>query len=380
MPVGTAGSVKALSPDDIKECGAEIILGNTYHLMLRPGEDLISGWGGLHKFINWPKPVLTDSGGYQISSLGLFQPEKHNKPTIINEDGAVFYSHLDGSEHRMTPENSIEIQEKLGADIIMAFDEATPDMGGEYARQSMQRTHRWLKRCIHKWEVLEETKNDNQTGQSLFGIIQGGNFRDLRRESADFVNGLNLPGIAVGGGSIGQDFAETEMNISWIRDLLPENKPRYFMGVGARPIDAIAAVLGGAEMFDCVAPTRLARCGLLFSGELTINKSEKTREQLEIGERSDFLVKIAHENSQFVWESEYKDGKMNIDHKRFENDKSVIDGNCGCYTCKQGFSRGYLKHLFRSRELLYYRLASIHNVYFMVNLVKEMRQWILADA
>jgi queuine tRNA-ribosyltransferase len=353
MPVGTRGTVKSLSPDDVADTGAEILLGNTYHLYLRPGEKLIQSFGGLHEFMRWDKPILTDSGGYQVSSLGLFKPgEAGNHLSKIDDDGVTFRSHLDGSTHRFTPEKAVQIQHDLNSDILMAFDEATPDKGRDYARQAMERTHKWLVRCKAEWQRLE-------SNNALFGIIQGGSFEDLRRESAQFVIEQDLPGIALGGGSVGQDPAETELNAAWVRDMWPTNKPVYFMGVGVKPSDLVAAVKSGADMFDCVAPTKLARTGLLYTGTLT-------------GLDQPDLAAVR-------FESAYDNERIAIEKLEFAADDRPIDDGCGCYTCAHGFSRAYLRHLFRSRELLYYRLASIHNVFMMVNTVKLLRSYILGS-
>lgn len=348
MPVGTQGSVKSLSPDDVSSTGAQILLGNTYHLYLRPGDEMIERMGGLHQFMRWDKPILTDSGGYQVSSLGHFKKDNQNPLSSIDEEGVSFKSHINGSSHRFTPEKAIEIQENLGSDILMAFDEATPDMGRDYAANSMARTHRWLVRCKKRWQELEEMKSARPT-QALFGIIQGGIYEDLRRESAQFVIEQDLPGIALGGGSVGQDPVETEENASWVRDLIPDNKPYYFMGVGVKPGDVVAAIKSGADIFDCVAPTKLARTGLLYVGQLIDGK--------------------------FVSENENE--RINIEKAEYVEDQRPIDEHCDCYTCQHGFSRAYLRHLFKARELLYYRLASIHNVRMMVRTTLEMRKWIL---
>lgn len=361
MPVGTAGSVKAMSPDDVRESGGQIVLGNTYHLYLRPGDKLVREMGGLQQFMIWQGPMLTDSGGYQVSSLGLFRDEAEQKltnvkPTKIDEEGVTFWSHVDGSKHRFTPEKSMEIQENLGADVMMAFDEATPDRGKDYAREAMERTHRWLVRSKKRWEELEEEKNTTGSiswQQALFGIVQGGSYEDLRRESVEFVVKQGLPGIAIGGGSIGQEAAETEENVSWVRSQLPDSKPMYLMGVGKSPSEAVAAVLSGADMFDCVGPTRIARMGGLFVGKLVMG-----------GGKPEFVSEFGHD-------------RMNIGNQRFRNDKEVIDEKCDCYTCRQGFSRAYLHHLFKSHELLYYRLASIHNTRVMIRTVELMREWVL---
>lgn len=355
MPVGTQGSVKSLSPQDLISCGAQIILGNTYHLYLRPGDQNIAKLGGLHQFSNWQGPILTDSGGYQVSSLGHFKDSMSHNPgntkrSKVDDQGVTFYSHLDGQKHRITPEKSIKIQENLGADIIMAFDEATPNKGKQYAKSAMLRTHSWLKRSIKQWQKLESQKSRGQAPQALFGIIQGGNYKDLRRQSAEFVISQDLPGVAIGGGSIGQDPQETEQNTSWIRDLLPESKPFYLMGVGVNPQDIISAIESGADIFDCVAPTRLARMGQLYYGKYSVK------------------------NHRLKFSSEFKNGRLNIANARFKLDQAPIQNDCDCYTCSHGFTRAYLNHLFKAKELLYYRLASLHNVRFIIRLTQVYRQ------
>ena len=315
MPVGTNASVKSLSPQDLESVGAQIILANAYHLHLRPGEKTVKKMGGLHQFMNWSHPILTDSGGFQVQSLS---PK-------VSEEGVIFKSHLDGSTHSFTPEKSIQIQIDLGADIIMAFDECSPSNASKsYVEASMRRTHRWLVRCIKELKKLKPM---------LFGIIQGGKYKDLRRESAKFVVDQDLAGIAIGGESIGSESAETSETIAWVKDLLPKNKPLYAMGVGVKPSDAVAAIKAGADMFDCVAPTRLARCGLLYN-------------------------------------LQYPKERLDISKSIFKLDKKPIAKNCDCYTCRN-FTRGYLHHLFKCRELLFYRLASIHNLRMMINAVNK---------
>ncbi|MCH7951444.1 tRNA guanosine(34) transglycosylase Tgt [Patescibacteria group bacterium] len=353
MPVGTMGAVKALSPDDLKAAGAQIILGNAYYLYLRPGDVAIQKLGGLHRFMGWDGPLLTDSGGYQVSSLGSFREDGESILSRIDDDGVTFRSHLDGSEHRLTPEDVIVIQRNLGADIIMAFDEATPPRGKRYAQKAMERTHRWLKRSIERWRELQENRGRGASPQALFGIIQGGNYKDLRRESAEFVVPQDLPGIAIGGASIGKSPDETRENVDWVYDLLVHDRPLYLMGVGVNPQDVVAAIESGADLFDCVAPTRLARMGHLYFGKLQLAKRK------------------------WAFESEFRKGRMNIGNARFRLDKKPIQEDCGCYTCIRGFSRAYLHHLFKSRELLYYRLASIHNVRFMIRLTEVLRKVIL---
>lgn len=321
MPVGTAATVKALSREDLESLGTQIILANNYHLLLRPGSENVAKLGGLHKFMNWPHPILTDSGGFQIQSL---------KPKIT-DSGVEFKSHIDGTLHRLTPQTATQSQVQIGADIIMAFDDSTPhDDNKKLAELAMLRTHRWLNKCI---DTLKEKPSAKQ---ALFGIIQGGIFPDLRRQSAEFVIAQNLPGIAIGGASIGRDTKETAEIIASVRELLPPNKPLYAMGVGVRPSDAISVIKAGADMFDCVAPTRLARCGQLYNLEAR---------------------------------SEYID----ISKAVFSLDKKPADPDCDCYTCSN-YTRAYLHHLFKSRELLYYRLASIHNLKMMIKAVENLKK------
>lgn len=319
MPVGTNGTVKSLSREDLESIGATIILANNYHLYLRPGSKNIKKMGGIHKFMNWPHPILTDSGGFQVQSL-------HPK---ISDKGVEFTSHIDGSKHFFTPESATQSQIDIGADIIMAFDHSVPKGASHaFARTAVTRTHQWLTRCIR-------TTNHKPTNQQLFGIIQGGEFPDLLRESAKFVVDQNLPGIAIGGAVIGSDPHQTADTISSIKDLLPSNIPLYTMGVGVRPSDLISVIRAGADMFDCVAPTRLARCGLLY------NRESKTE-------------------------------RIDISQSKFHLDKNPIDPVCDCPTCKV-YTRSYLHHLFKCKELLFYRLASMHNLRVMIKTVETYR-------
>lgn len=340
MPVGTQASVKTLDQTDLENLRAPIILGNTYHLHLRPGEDLIQELGGLHKFMNWNKPILTDSGGFQVFSLGLQKEKKgqtNNAQLVeIDEDGVTFRSHIDGSTHRFTPESAIQIQQKLGADIIMAFDECTPDDAPlDYAREAMERTHRWAKRCL----VEHKKKPQRAAKQYLFGIIQGGPHKDLREESGRLITSLDFDGIAIGGESIGYNMDATGKIMDWLAPILPKDKPRYTMGVGLSPNDLLKVVSMGSDMFDCVAPTRLARHGMLFTG---------------------------------------KNERININNSAFASDTAPIDAVCDCPTCKN-YTRAYLHHLFAAGELTAMRLSSIHNIHFMLNLMREARQAILKD-
>jgi queuine tRNA-ribosyltransferase len=316
MPVGTAGSVKAVGPDDLRTLGAEIILGNTYHLMLRPGDALVKEMGGLHRFISWERPMLTDSGGFQVFSL-------EGKRTIT-EEGVAFQSHLDGSRHLLSPERSIEIQEALGADIIMAFDECPPALSERpYFEASLARTTRWLSRCVKAW---------NRGGpSSLFGIVQGGLSLELRRRHAEEVCSFDLPGYALGGYSVGEAPAAMHQSVAEAAPLLPKGKPRYLMGVGT-PLDLVTCVGSGIDMFDCVLPTRCARNGLLFTSE----------------------------------------GRLPIKNAVYARDGRPPDPACDCYTCRN-FSRAYLRHLFAAREILAMRLNSIHNLRYFASLMGQAR-------
>lgn len=344
MPVGTAATVKALDSKDIESTGAQIILANTYHLFLRPGEKIVSEMGGVHKFMVWNGPMLTDSGGFQVFSLG--KGSRGEKLAKIDEDGVSFKSHLDGTVKRITPESAIDIQGALGADIIMNFDECTPDDATEeYAREALTRTHRWAERCVAEWEKRGRL-SDQGKYQALFGIIQGGMHKTLRREAANFITSLPFDGIALGGESVGYNMEGTLELIGWLRDLLPKDKPIYAMGLGRDPQNLVDAYLAGVDMSDCVAPTRLARNGALYHGELRGGE----------------------------FESEFSKGRLNIGNAKYATDKEVLMKGCDCYTCKSGYTRAYLHHLYLSKELSYYRLASIHNVRFMVRLGEEIRK------
>jgi len=321
MPVGTQGSVKAIAPDDLHTLGAKIILGNTYHLMLRPGEQLIGELGGLHKFISWDRAMLTDSGGFQVYSLS----EKRK----ITEEGATFQSHLDGSKHVLTPERSIEIQEVLGADIIMAFDECPPALSERsYMEPSLERTTRWLQRCVNAW---------HKQRSSLFGIVQGGLYEDLRKRHAEEICAFDLPGFALGGFAVGEEPAQMHDGVAFSAPLLPKDKPRYLMGVGT-PLDLVTCVKNGVDMFDCVLPSRTARNALLFTSE----------------------------------------GKLTIKNARYARDQRPVDPNCSCYTCRN-FSRAYLRHLFVAEELVAMRLNTLHNLHFFLNLMNDARAAIEND-
>ena len=350
MPVGTVGAVKTMMPSELEDLGSQIILGNTYHLYLRPGDKLIKKLGGLQKFTAWNKPMLTDSGGFQVFSLsgstdrGVKQKQK---PRKLTEKGVTFYSHLDGSKHFISPEKSIEIQENLGADIIMAFDHVAPaDASKDEVEEAMERTHRWLKRCISSKE---------RTDQALFPICQGGQFKDLREVSANFVTRMDMPGNAIGGVSVGEKKEKIYEVTNWCTDILPENKPRYLMGIGY-PEDICEVVRLGIDMFDCVLPTRLAR-----HGNVWVKKKSRIKNK-ESGNRKIIPLKGMDYNYE------------QVDLSKTKNLSSdPIDKFCKCPAC-QGFSRIYLNHLLKEQEPLGIHLLTIHNLYFTHQLVKDIRQ------
>lgn len=316
MPVGTQASVKTLNPEEVRDLGAQIILSNTYHLYLRPGHDLVAEAGGLHKFMNWQGSVLTDSGGFQVFSLSELRK--------ITEEGVKFRSHIDGSEHFLSPEKAIEIENALGADIIMAFDECTPwPCEWEYAKRSMERTTRWAKRC----QEAHKRPHD----QALFGIVQGSTFADLRQEHARQIVELDFPGYAIGGLSVGEPKDLMAEMLDATVPLLPEDKPRYLMGVGS-PEDLVEGVWRGVDMFDCVLPTRIARHGTVF----------------------------------------VPDGKLTVRNAEFARDFRPIQEGCDCYACRN-YSRAYIRHLLKAEEMLGLRLCSIHNLRFLVRLMEEIR-------
>jgi len=316
-PVGTQATVKTLTPEHLKGISASLVLSNTYHLYLRPGDELVRELGGLHNFMQWPNPMLTDSGGFQVFSL--------SETRKIDEDGVTFKSHIDGSMHRFTPERSIQIQNNLGADIIMAFDECADPNDQAYIKKAMERTHRWAERSL---------KAHSRPDQALFGIVQGGVDPDLRAQSAEFIGALGTPGVAIGGLSVGETKDEMHRTLDVVTPLLPENKPRYLMGVGT-PEDLINGVLRGVDIFDCVLPTRLARHHAAFSPE----------------------------------------GRLNLMNASYARDQRPIDETCDCYTCRT-FTRGYIRHLIVAKELLAGTLISIHNLRALIRLMEEIRIYI----
>ena len=322
MPVGTAGTVKAMKPEEVRDMGAQIILGNTYHLYLRPGHEVVKAAGGLHKFMNWERAILTDSGGFQVFSLGAMRK--------ISEEGVEFRSHIDGSKHMLSPEKSMEIQNALGSDIMMAFDECAPyPADRNYVKNSLERTTKWLKRC------KEYHKNTEQ--QSLFGIMQGGMYKDLRKQSAEEIVELDLPGYAIGGLSVGEPKEIMYEVMDDCVDYLPADKPRYLMGVGS-PDCLFEGVERGIDMFDCVLPTRIARHGMAMTSQ----------------------------------------GRVNIKNAKYERDFTPLDPNCDCYTCRN-YSKAYLRHLFKSDEILSSMLMTTHNLHFLVNTMAGIRKAIEED-
>ncbi len=326
MPVGTAGSVKAVTQKQLaEEVKAQIILGNTYHLYLRPGVDVIEQAGGLHQFMNWKKPILTDSGGYQVFSLAGTRK--------IKEEGVTFQSHIDGSKHLFTPESVMDIQRSIGADIIMAFDECPP--GGsdfKYAKKSMELTHRWLDRCFNQFN---STKDKYNYTQNLFPIVQGGTFKELRKESCEYIAGKNATGNAIGGLSVGEPENVMYEICDWCCDNLPANKPRYLMGVGT-PWNMLECISMGIDLFDCVMPTRNGRNAMLFTTQ----------------------------------------GVINIDNKKWENDFTPLDDGLDCEVSNY-YSKAYLRHLMKAKEFLGFTIASVHNLAFYLWLVAESRKKII---
>lgn len=350
MPVGTLGSVKALDMDDVRGVGASIQLANTYHLYLRPGMDVLENAGGIHAFTTWDKPVLTDSGGFQVWSLG--QGSTGQQLAKVSDEGVEFRSHVDGSTHFFTPEKAIGIQQSIGADIIMAFDEAMSDaLPLLEAKVSLERTTRWAERCVEAWE---DNNRYSKYGsyQALFGIIQGALHRELREKAAKSITELPFDGIALGGETIGFNMPGTVEVMSWLESSLPVNKPRYAMGLGRDPQDIIDAVLAGFDMFDCVGPTRLARNGAVYEGR----------------------VELVDGTPQFI--SSFPKGRLSIGRQEYATDNAVLSEGCGCETCSAGYSRSYLHHLYKTQELSYYRLASIHNLWTMITITKQLRAWI----
>ena len=322
MPVGTQATVKAMTPEELKEIGSQIILSNTYHLYMRPGHELVKEAGGLHKFMNWDKPILTDSGGFQVFSLGPLRK--------ITEEGVTFKSHLDGSRHFISPEKAMEIQNALGSDIMMAFDECAPyPADREYVKNSLERTTRWLQRC--------KDAHKNTENQALFGIIQGGMYKDLREQSAKEITAIDLPGYAIGGLSVGEPKPLMYEVLEYTTPLMPVDKPRYLMGVGS-PDDLIEGVIRGVDMFDCVLPTRIARNGTAMTSQ----------------------------------------GKVVVRNAAYAKDFTPLDPECDCYCCKN-YTKAYIRHLVKANEILAARLITTHNLRFLLKLMEQVRQAIRED-
>lgn len=353
IAVGTKATVKALSPEQVKSVGSQAVLANTYHLYLEPGDELVRDAGGLGKFMNWKGPTFTDSGGFQVFSLGAafgktvskvrknengiweesgdIKPDDRT-PTLVDitEEGVKFKSYLDGSEHFFTPERSMEIQWNLGADIIFAFDECTePTASYEYQKEALERTHRWAKRSLDHHKKLRENSTKKQ---ALFGIVQGARHEDLRKESARTIGEMDFDGFGIGGSFNKEDMGTA---VRWVNEILPESKPRHLLGIG-EPEDLLLGIQNGIDTFDCVVPTRLGRNGTLYT----------------------------------------KNGKLSIKNAEFRKDFSPIEEGCSCYTC-QNYTRAYLAHLFRAKEMFAGTLASLHNLYFLTNLVEGARKAIL---
>jgi queuine tRNA-ribosyltransferase len=391
VAVGTKATIKSLNPEQVRDIGTQVVLGNTYHLYLQPGDEIVRGAGGIGKFMNWQGPTMTDSGGFQVFSLGsaygkdisklihlakitdpsLLIPERFDDtdaPRLakIGQDGVSFKSHLDGSIHYITPEKSIQIQHNLGADIIFAFDECTsPAEDLKYQEEALERTHRWAERSLREHQKLNAGVNNSFVGSLspnafgalplgssacerpqkeiftpvLFGIVQGGREESLRKQSAKIISEINVDGKYFDGFGIGGSFAKEDMStaVKWVNEILPEEKPRHLLGIG-EPEDLFMGIENGVDLFDCVAPTRLGRNGTIYT----------------------------------------KKGKIIIMNTKFRNDFKPIEEDCECYTCKS-YSRSYIAHLFHGKEMLAGTLASIHNLYFIVNLVKNIRQSILND-
>jgi queuine tRNA-ribosyltransferase len=375
VAVGTKATVKSLSPEQVREAGTQVVLGNTYHLYLQPGDEIVKSAGGIGKFMNWLGPTMTDSGGFQVFSLGaaygkdISKVTKVNNPSLliperfddsdaprlakIGQDGVSFKSHLDGSIHYITPEKSIQIQHNLGADIIFAFDECTsPAEDMRYQEEALERTHRWAQRCLDEHKKLNSSTSSNfsslrtaepnsslgKTERSftpaLFGVVQGGRDENLRKKSAQHIGAMDFDGFGIGG-----SFAKEDMStaVKWVSEILPEDKPRHLLGIG-EPEDLFMGVENGVDLFDCVAPTRLGRNGTIYT----------------------------------------KNGKIIIMNKQFRDDFSPIEKDCSCYTCKN-YTRAYVAHLFHGKEMLAGTLASIHNLHFIVSLVARIRQSIIDE-
>ena len=343
MPPASKGYLKSLDTLDINNTKTQIILINAYHLFLNPGVHFIQKYGGIHSFMNWNKPIISDSGGFQVWSLN----NKNNKLARIKDDGVYFISPYDGFECFINAQTSIQIQHNLGSDIVMAFDECSKDKGSKKdIKKSLDLTNKWLKQSLETHIYLNKRKNNKVL---FFGIVQGGRYKDLRLQSLEFVKSLDTDGIAFGGETIGYNMKDTKKLLNYLVSFTLEYKPRYAMGLGGKPQDIVDAIILGIDMFDCVSPARIARHGELFTGVLDFN----------------------------TWKikSKVKNNIVRIANSTYRNDKKPIDEHCKCFTC-QNYSRAYLRYLFMQHEPLYMRLATIHNIYFINNIIQEIKNYI----
>lgn len=362
VPVGTQASVKSLSPEELCDLGVPLFFVNTYHVYLRPGIEIIEKSGGLHAFMHWDKPLITDSGGFQVFSLARPKyasknEEEEEKGSLVKilEEGVEFQSHWDGSKHVFTPENSMEYQWKLGSDIHIAFDDCTPSgFTHEEAKTSMERTHRWAGRSLKAHQKLSERSRSDSSYQALYGSVQGSVFEDLRQESAEYISSLDFDGIAIGGVSVGEGKKEMEKVLEWVTPLLPEAKPRHLLGVGEID-DVFTLIEHGIDTFDCVQPTRLARMGYAY----VASQRSKVKGQNLKKVHDDFVIDISKSD--------------------YARAQEPLDRACTCYSCVN-FSRAYIHHLFKVRELLGYRLLSLHNIFFMNQLLREIQESIQNDS
>ena len=344
MPPATKGYLKGLDCLDIENAKSQIILVNAYHLYLKPGDSYIKKYMGIHKFMNWNKPILSDSGGFQVWSLNQ---RKGKKLVKISEEGVEFSSFIDGSKHFFTPEKSVKIQHNLGVDILMAFDQcASDELNVSDSEKILNKTNRWLLRNISEHEKLNKK---NKTNKLLFGIAQGGRHILLREKAINFMKDLDIDGLALGGETIGYNMKETKFLLDKVYNILPNDKPIYTMGLGSNPQDMVDVIVSGVDMMDCVNPARLARHGELFVGDLDLKS---------------FKIK-----------SKEKDNILRISQSKFKNDKNPIDKNCNCFTCRN-YSRAYLRYLYLMNETLYLRLATIHNIYFSNMIINKLKDFI----
>jgi len=369
MPIATKGAVKNLLPQELRQIGAKIVLGNTYHLWLRPGDELIKKAGGLHKFMNWDGPILTDSGGFQVFSLGARAQKNFGKSGVrLTEKGVEFSDPENGKKYFMPPEKSIDIQLNLGSDIIMVLDECPPFPSSyEYAKKSLELTTRWAERCKKHFEKKVKNKKNRPL---LFAIVQGSVYEDLRKRSAEELIAIDFDGYAIGGVAVGEPREEMHKILEWVLPLLPENKPRYLMGLG-KPEEIVAAVNAGIDMFDCVIPTREGRHGRLFIWKNNVIASKAKQSLTNIDNLASTRLPRRSEdgaprNDKYFYET------ININNEKFKEDFSPVDASCDCELCKN-YSRSYLRHLFAVKEPLALRLASVHNLKFYMDLMEKIK-------